>query len=156
MSFQELFQALVKHNPGVKVELKCLPRSIWSEFCSSRNFMQIIHTDICLPLNNVKCYFELHKLLFILRVKHMDLVIFACDLCIALKFTDNVLLIRRVYQKLLWKKQKIIQSSKIIMYLNVTSSLCCITIFNECTHICVSIISFKEITSLLTLYMKYC
>lgn len=39
MSFQELFQALVKHNPGVKVELKCLPRSIWSEFCSSRNFM---------------------------------------------------------------------------------------------------------------------
>ena len=39
MSFQELFQSLVKHNPGVKVILNCLPRSTWSEFCSTRNNM---------------------------------------------------------------------------------------------------------------------
>lgn len=38
MNFEELFQSLVKHYPGVKVELKCLPRSIWSEFCSMRSF----------------------------------------------------------------------------------------------------------------------
>lgn len=30
------------------------------------------------------------------------------------------------------------------MYLNVTSSLCCITIFNECTHICVNINIFQR------------
>lgn len=39
LSAQELFQSLVAHYPRKKVELKSLPRSAWSEYCSSRSYV---------------------------------------------------------------------------------------------------------------------
>lgn len=35
----ELFETLVKIFPGKNVEVKSINRSIWSEYCSSREFM---------------------------------------------------------------------------------------------------------------------